>query len=129
MTFHADLNAAINVLNRGRLEMEPFPAVRRIVERQKDGTVVFTEDRWKEKANPIRCGTDEPTGSAPCQSRGYSYASSPPSKPMNLARTSSDAAPGFPSLLEATTLRTSVMAPVIFWRVACISCCCASILW
>ena len=73
------------------------------------------------RANPI--------GSAPCQSRGYSYASSPPSKPMNLARTSSDAAPGFPSLLEATTLRTSVMAPAIFWRAACISCCWASILW
>ena len=35
MEFHADINAAINVLNLGRLEMEPFPAVGRIVERQK----------------------------------------------------------------------------------------------
>ena len=70
MEFHADKNAAINALNRGRLEMEPFPAVGRIVEKQKDGTVVFTEDRWKEKANPIRCGTDEPVGSVPAHSGG-----------------------------------------------------------
>ena len=70
MEFHADKNAAINVLNRGRLEMGPFPAVGRIVERQKDGTAVFTEDRWKEKANPIRCGTDEPVGSVPAHSGG-----------------------------------------------------------
>ena len=70
MEFHADKNAAINILNRGRLEMEPFPAVGRIVEKQKDGTVVFTEDRWKEKANPIRCGTDEPVGSIPAHSGG-----------------------------------------------------------
>ena len=70
MEFHADLNAAINILNRGRLEMEPFPAVGRIVERQKDGTVVFTEDRWKGKANPARCGTDEPVGSIPAHSGG-----------------------------------------------------------
>ena len=45
MEFHADMNAAINVQNRGRLEMEPFPAVGRIVERQKGGTVVFMENR------------------------------------------------------------------------------------
>ena len=70
MEFHADKNAAINVLNRGRLEMGPFPAVGRIVERQKDGTAAFTEDRWKEKANPIRCGTDEPVGSVPAHSGG-----------------------------------------------------------
>ena len=68
MEFHADINAAINVLNRGRLEMEPFPAVGRIVERQKDGTVVFTEDRWKGKANPARCGDVEPVGSKPALS-------------------------------------------------------------
>ena len=43
MEFHADINAAINVLNLGRLEMEPFPAVGRIVERQKDGTVVYKQ--------------------------------------------------------------------------------------
>ena len=70
MAFHADKNAAINVLNRGRLEMEPFPAVGRIVERQKDGTVVFKEDCWKEKTNPIRCGTGEPGGSNPARSGG-----------------------------------------------------------
>ena len=67
MEFHADINAAINVLNRGRLEMEPFPAVGRIVERQKDGTVVFTEDRWKGKANPARCGD---MGPVPAHSGG-----------------------------------------------------------
>ena len=70
MEFHVDLNAAINVLNRGRLEMEPFPAVGRIVEKQKDGTVVFTENRWKGKVNPARCGTDEPVGSIPAHSGG-----------------------------------------------------------
>ena len=68
MEFHAGINAAINVLNRRRLEMEPFPAVGRIVERQKDGTVVFTEDRWKGKANPARCGKVEPRGSYPARS-------------------------------------------------------------
>ncbi len=52
MEFHADMNAAINVLNRGRLEMEPFPAVGRIVERQKDGTVVFTEG--ESQPGPLR---------------------------------------------------------------------------
>ena len=55
---------------QGRLEMEPFPAVGRIVEKQKDGTVVFTENRWKGKVNPARCGTDEPVGSIPAHSGG-----------------------------------------------------------
>ena len=66
MEFHADINAAINVLNLGRLEMEPFPAVGRIVERQKDGTVVYKEGCWKEKPNPIRCDTGRrrPSGMA-----------------------------------------------------------------
>ena len=65
-----NVKAAINVRNRGRLEMEPFPAVGRIVERQKDGTVVFTEDCWKGKANPARCGNVEPGGSDPAHSGG-----------------------------------------------------------
>ena len=70
MEFHADLNAAINVPNRGRLEMEPFQAVGRIVGRQKDGTVVFMENRRKGKANPASCGDMGPRGSVPAHSGG-----------------------------------------------------------
>ena len=33
-------------------------------------TVVFTENRWKGKANPARCGDMEPRGSVPARSGG-----------------------------------------------------------
>ena len=54
---------------------------------------------------------------------------SPTYSSMNLRRISSDAASGFPSLFITVILRMPVTASAIFCSVACICCCCASILW
>ena len=54
---------------------------------------------------------------------------SPSYSSMSLRRMSSDKASGFSFPFIAMILRTPVMALVIFWSVACISCCCASIFW
>ena len=61
--------------------------------------------------------------------RPHAPSPSPSYSSMNLRRMSSDAASGFPSLFITVILRMPVMASVIFCSVACICCCCASILW